>query len=233
MASRVKALSIVDALTAELRDRLFSGELAQDDTLTEAEVARAYEVARPTAKAAIEKLVGEGLLQRSAHKTARVPSLGPDDVRDIYRTRAHLESSALRHLARSSRIPESAVAANDEISAMTGNTPLSIVEPDMRFHTALVDAMGSPRTSRMFGSLVSEVRLCMVQVQGQHLLTTSSISAEHQQILDAVATGDGELAVAVLTQHLGRARERLVAALGGTPGPEAGLPDRPAQRISP
>ncbi len=29
MASRVKALSIVDALTAELRDRLFSGELAR------------------------------------------------------------------------------------------------------------------------------------------------------------------------------------------------------------
>ncbi|MFD6858612.1 GntR family transcriptional regulator [Rhodococcus sp. NPDC060086] len=225
MTGRIKALSIVDALTEELRRRLFSGELAQDDALTEAEVARAYEVARPTAKAAIEKLVGEGLLQRSAHKTARVPNLGPDDVRDIYRTRAHLESIALRHLARNAHLPDPAVAANGEISAMTDSTPLSIVEPDMRFHTALVDAMGSPRTSRMFGSLVSEVRLCMVQVQGQHLLTTQSIAAEHQQILDAVAAGDGDGAVTILSKHLGRARERLVAALGGTPGAEAELPE--------
>ncbi|MEE2056810.1 GntR family transcriptional regulator [Rhodococcus artemisiae] len=224
MAGRVRTLSIVDALTDELRGRLFSGELARDDTLTEAEVARVYEVARPTAKAAIEKLVGEGLLQRSAHKTARVPKLGPDDVRDIYNTRAHLESTALRYLAQGSFVPDSAVAANGEISAMTDSTPLSIVEPDMRFHTSLVDAMGSPRTSRMFGSLVSEVRLCMVQVQGQHLLTTASIAAEHRRILEAVASGNGELAVSILTDHLGRARERLAAALGGVPGPEADLP---------
>ncbi|MGN5237006.1 MULTISPECIES: FCD domain-containing protein [unclassified Rhodococcus (in: high G+C Gram-positive bacteria)] len=225
MAGRVRTLSIIDALTEELRGRLFSGELAHDDALTEAEVARVYEVARPTAKAAIEKLVGEGLLQRSAHKTARVPKLGPDDIRDIYRTRAHLESTALRYLAQSPHIPNSAVTANGEIFAMTDNAPLAIVEPDMRFHTSLVDAMGSPRTSRMFGSLVSEVRLCMVQVQGQHLLTTASIATEHRQILDAVASGNGELAVSILADHLGRARERLVAAVGGVPGPEAELPE--------
>ncbi|AXY51689.1 GntR family transcriptional regulator [Rhodococcus ruber] len=225
MAGRVEALSIVDALALELRRRVFAGELTHEDALTEAEVSRAYEVARPTAKAAIEKLVGEGLLQRSAHKTARVPHLGPEDVRDIYRTRAHLESVVLRTLAETRTAPPAAAAANAEIAAMTEADPLTVVEPDMRFHTALVDALGSPRTSRMFGSLVSEVRLCMVQVQGKQLLTTASIAAEHQQILDAVLAGDGEAAVEAITRHLGRARERLVAALGGNPGPEATLPE--------
>ena len=225
MAGRVEALSIVDALALELRRRVFAGELTHEDALTEAEVSRAYEVARPTAKAAIEKLVGEGLLQRSAHKTARVPHLGPEDVRDIYRTRAHLESVVLRALAETRTAPAAAAAANAEIAAMTEADPLTVVEPDMRFHTALVDALGSPRTSRMFSSLVSEVRLCMVQVQGKQLLTTASIAAEHQQILDAVLAGDGEAAVEAITRHLGRARERLVAAPGGNPGPEATLPE--------
>jgi len=225
LAGRVEALSIVDALALELRRRVFAGELTHEDALTEAEVSRAYEVARPTAKAAIEKLVGEGLLQRSAHKTARVPHLGPEDVRDIYRTRAHLESVVLRALAETRTAPAAAAAANAEIAAMTEADPLTVVEPDMRFHTALVDALGSPRTSRMFSSLVSEVRLCMVQVQGKQLLTTASIAAEHQQILDAVLAGDGEAAVEAITRHLGRARERLVAALGGNPGPEATLPE--------
>jgi DNA-binding GntR family transcriptional regulator len=223
MTGRVSALSIVDALAFELRQRLFSGELTHGDALTEAEVARQYEVARPTAKAAIEKLVGEGMLQRSTHKTARVPHLGPDDVRDIYRTREHLEAAVLRELSKARTVPDEAVDANAEISAMTDATPLSIVEPDMRFHSALVTAMGSPRTSRAFRALVSEVRLCMVQVQGKHLLTNQSIAAEHQQMLDAIAAGDGDAAAEILTKHLSRARERLAAALGGIPGREAQL----------
>ncbi|NKU38647.1 FCD domain-containing protein, partial [Rhodococcus hoagii] len=114
---------------------------------------------------------------------------------------------------------------NSEIATLTDGAPLSVVEPDMRFHTSLVDAAGSPRTSRIFRTLVSEVRLCMVQVQGKHLLTTSSIVAEHRQILEALADGDGERAVAVLTGHLSRARERLAAALGGEAEPAAAPPD--------
>ncbi|CAM2961760.1 GntR family transcriptional regulator [Prescottella defluvii] len=223
MAGRVSALSIVDALAAELRQRVFAGDLTHADALTEAEIARTYEVARPTAKAAIEKLVGEGLLQRGAHKTARVLHLGPDDVRDIYRTRARLESQVLRELAATRTVPESAVAANAEIASLTDGAPLSVVDPDMRFHTALVDAIGSPRTSRIFRTLVAEVRLCMVQVQGKHLLTTSGIATEHGQILDAIGSGDADRAVATLTAHLGRARERLAAVLDGTSVPDAGL----------
>lgn len=171
------------------------------------------------------RCLGEGLLQRGAHKTARVLHLGPDDVRGVYRTGARVESQVLRELAASRIVPEQAVTANAEIAVLTDGAPLSVVDPDMRFHTALVDAVGSARTSRIFRTLVSEVRLCMVQVQGKHLLTTSSIAAEHQQILDAIGDGDADRAVDFLTDHLGRARERLAAVLGGVSGPEAALPE--------
>jgi len=116
MPARVTALSIVDALAADLRDRIFRGSLTSEDPLTETEIARTYEVARPTAKAAIEKLVGEGLLQRNAHKTARVPLLGPDDVRDIYRTRQTIEADVLARLAQTRTVPDDARVANAEIA---------------------------------------------------------------------------------------------------------------------
>ena len=118
MPARVSALSIVDALAADLRDRIFRGALTSEDPVTETEVARTYEVARPTAKAAIEKLVGEGLLQRGAHKTARVPVIGPDDVRDIYRTRQTLEADVLARLAQSRIVPDEARVANAEIATL-------------------------------------------------------------------------------------------------------------------
>ncbi|MCU1434777.1 MAG: transcriptional regulator, GntR family [Pseudarthrobacter sp.] len=224
MAGRIAAVSIVEAIAADLRSRVFSGELRSGEALTETEVATSYDVARPTAKASIEKLVAEGLLDRGTHKTARVVDLGPESVRDIYLARAYLESEVLRRLARSQDVPQEAVQANRDIAALQTGALLDVVEPDMRFHTSLIDAVGNERISRMYRSLVGEVRLCMVRVQSLHLLDTELIVAEHSRILELIEEGQGEAAAELLDEHLGRARERLVAAMGGTPGPEAGQP---------
>ncbi|WP_226081471.1 GntR family transcriptional regulator [Mycetocola spongiae] len=219
---RVEAVSIVDAVARDLRERLFAAEFPGGTGFTEAEVSGTYGVARPTAKAAIEKIVGEGLLVRGAHRTARVPELGPEDVRDVYHTRAVLESEVLRRLAAGRIVPEDARAANAEIGRIMNSVPaLGIVEPDMRFHASLIAALGSPRTSKMYGSLVREVKMCMAQVQGRGLLEPELICAEHDRILELLAAGDGEGAAGLLNDHLSRARERLVAALGGEAGPEA------------
>lgn len=224
MAPRAQAISIVDAVANDLRDRILGGDLAAGAALTEIEIAATYEVARPTAKAAIEKLVAEGLLARGAHKTARVTELGPDSVRDIYRARAYLESEILRRLAAIGTIPAGAVQANLDIAAAADGSAMDVVEPDMRFHTSLVDAVGNERISKMYRSLVSEVRLCMTRVQSLKLLETGLIQAEHQRILELIAEGDGAAAAHLLDEHLARARERLVAAIGGEAGPEAYLP---------
>lgn len=221
---RVAATSIVDAIADDLRARLFVGELAGGMALTETDMAASYDVARPTAKAAIEKLVAEGLLVRGVHKTARVAALGPESVRDIYLARAYLESEVLRRLAATRTVPAGAAQANQDIAAVGDGSALAVVEPDMRFHTSLIDAVGNERVSKMYRSLVSEVRLCMTRVQSLNLLDTALIQAEHEKILELIGAGEGEAAAALLDVHLGRARERLVAALGGRAGPAAELP---------
>lgn len=224
MPGRVAAISIVEAIAADLRSRIFAGELESSQALTETEMASSYEVARPTAKAAIEKLVAEGLLVRGVHKTARVAVLGPDSVRDIYLARAYLESEVLRRLASRRVVPAEAIRANDDIAKLKTGAPIDVVEPDMRFHTSLIDAVGNERISKMYRSLVGEVRLCMSRIQSLHLLDTALIQAEHQKILELIDAGQGEAAAQLLDEHLGRARERLVAAMGGTAGPEADTP---------
>lgn len=223
MAVRVTATSIVDAIANDLRARILEGALSSEVALTETEMAASYDVARPTAKAAIEKLVSEGLLVRGAHKSARVAEPGPDSVRDIYLARAYLESEVLRRLARTRTVPAGAIQANLDIAALAGGSALAVVEPDMRFHTCLIDAVGNERISKMYRSLVSEVRLCMVRVQSLNLLDTALIQAEHQRLLELIGEGDGAAAAQLLDEHLGRARERLAAAIGGEAGPEAHL----------
>lgn len=224
MSGRISAVSIVEAIASDLRARIFSGDLASSRALTETDIASSYEVARPTAKAAIEKLVAEGLLVRGVHKTARVADLGPESVRDIYIARAYLESEVLRRLASARTVPAGAVQANNDIAALKTGAPLEVVEPDMRFHTSLIDAVGNERISKMYLSLVGEVRLCMSRVQSLHLLDTALIQAEHQRLLELIEEGRGDEAARLLDIHLGRARERLVSAMGGEAGPEAQLP---------
>lgn len=215
---------MIDAVTADLRRMVLNGELEPGVALAEVEVAERYEVARPTAKAAIENLVREHLLERSAHKTARVVRLSPDDARDIYRSRELIEAEGLRRLAVRGVVPDAARLANAEIRALADGSPREIIDPDMRFHASLVDALGSPRTSRMYQSLIAEVVLCMSQVQGAALLSTELIADEHERLLELVESGDGDGAAALLAVHVGRARERLAERLGGVAGPEAYAP---------
>jgi DNA-binding GntR family transcriptional regulator len=210
----IAVVGVVDAVTSRLRDRILSGDLRSGSALTEAFVSEEYAVARPSAKAAIEQLVASGLLERTAHRSARVVAIDPETVRDVYRTRARLESAALRELAGTRTVPAAAVAANAEIQAMPAGPDPATVDPDLRFHTALIDALGSTRTGRMYRSVLDEARMCMAQVQGRRLLDAAVIAAQHAEILDALAAGEAERATAVLGIHLSSAQQRLVDALG-------------------
>lgn len=206
-------VGVVDAVTAQLRLRILSGEMPAGAPVTEAAVSQSFSVARPSAKAAIEQLVATGLLVRTAHRSARVVHIDPATVRDVYRTRTRLESAALRELAATREVPQAAVEANAEILAMPPGPDQATVDPDLRFHTALIDALHSERTGRMYRSVLDEVRLCMAQVQGRRLLDAAAIAAQHEEILAAVASGESEHAARLLEEHLSSAEQRLVDAL--------------------
>ncbi len=213
MALRVQPLSIVDAIADDIRGNLFNGALPGSTQLTEAEVATTYDVARPTAKAAIEKLVAEGLLLRGTHKTARVPELGPDEVRDLYFSRLCIESEVVRRLAAGRILPEALMRANSEVVAVQSASGIEVAEPVIRFHLALVGALGSPRMTRLFGTLMGEMRLCMAQMNYRRLLHADLIAEEHKVILEQIAAGDPDGAVAALAAHLRKAENRLVPSL--------------------
>ena len=224
MVRKIVVTSVIDAVVEDLKSQVLARELEPDRQLTETELATRYDVARATAKAAIERLVSDKVLVRKNHKTARVVKLGPDDVRDIYRTRAYLESEVLRRLASRREVPVDARVANAEIAALWEQGSYDIIEPDMRFHTSLIDSLGSARTTAVYGSLAFEVKLCMAQLQGSQRLSPEVIVAEHARMLELIEAGDASGVANLLEEHLARARELLAGDLGGVPGPEATLP---------
>src|SRR4030095_10995828 len=76
--------SVVDALRTEMQRQILRGSIPPGMGLAEVSVAQTFDVARPTAKAAIEQLVNVGLLRRCRNKTARVPLLDIADGTRLY-----------------------------------------------------------------------------------------------------------------------------------------------------
>ncbi|MGC4112616.1 MAG: GntR family transcriptional regulator [Nocardioides sp.] len=207
----LKARSLVDALRDALQRAILTGEFAPGDSLTEEAVAQQYEIARPTAKAAIEQLVRAGLLRRTLNKTARVPLLDADDIRDLYWTRSIVERSAAIALAER-RIDLTGVSRSiDRLRQAEG--VMEVVDSDIEFHRILVSRLDSMRMTRLHDAVIGEAHLGMAQVQVHHLLHQDVIADEHAAILEAILDGDVDTSGDLSVRHLTEARDRLVTHL--------------------
>jgi len=207
--------SLVDALYAEIRERILTGEVPAGTPVTEMDLATQYSVARPTAKASMERLILEGLLHRGSHKTARVPVLDADDLRDLYHTRGLLEREVVMELAAQGLVPEQARKSLDQLRDSSSPSVTEVVHLDMAFHSELVGAIHSPRLNRLYRFLAGEVRLSMAQLQANHLLSSSRIVSEHAAILACIEQEDVEGAVNSVTKHIEQACARLLAHVEG------------------
>jgi DNA-binding GntR family transcriptional regulator len=221
MSSRTVALvTVVDGLATSLRERILSGELKPGVPLSEVELSQEYGIARPTVRAAVQRLIHEGLLVRQPNRSPVVPIFTPDDLRDIYFARKPIEQEVLRVLAGRAEVPAAAVAQIAALEALPAEAAWSdVVEADLQFHIALLDAVGSPRLKRLFGLLDGEIRLCITQLQpGYH--DPSELAAEHQRLVDAIGAGDAARALALMDRHLDGAVATLVR-LAGESGDDA------------
>lgn len=214
MTIRLATQSVGEALVASLRDRILTEDIPAGVPVTEAAVAQSYSVARQTAKAAIERLVGEGLLERTTHRSARVPILDAAQVKDLYLSRGIIEARCYEVLAERAHISPEVEAAHASFlaSATSGDLP-RIVDEDVRFHRALVDSIGSLRLSRAHELIINEMRLCLAQVQSHHLLDPSQIAREHELIVTAIRSTSAQEAAQAGLDHLAHAESKLLVHL--------------------
>lgn len=219
-ALRLSTVSVVEALAASLHDRVLDGQIPPGTPLAETEIANEYGVSRPTARSAITALVYEGLLHREANKAAYVPRLTRADVEDLFLIRTPLETEVVRVLLERGTVPVAAAErALTDLGRLEDDAPHSaFVEPDLRFHQSLIDAVGSPRLSRLYRGIKGEIHLCMVQTR--HTLGRERIVAEHGRILKALQAGDADEAIARMRAHLDGACSSLqqVFAAAGSEG---------------
>jgi DNA-binding GntR family transcriptional regulator len=207
----VRRESTAALIASQLRAGIMKGMFRPGEQMAEAQLASQLDVSRGPLREAMQRLVQEGLLRSERNRGLFVVELTLDDVRDIYFAREAVESAAVRKLLGGSA--PSALGELEEIvsqmeAACQSGQWASLADLDLRFHEELVAMVGSRRLERMMQTLLVETRICQGALE-THYQHGADLAAEHREILDAIAAGDQQKALALISAHMADAIVRL------------------------
>ena len=184
-----------------------AGQYRPGDRLVESELAERLGVSRTPIREALQRLETQAMLTRDG-RSLIVASLDHNQLAELYTVRSELEGLAARLAARHAtpeelRVLQSMVA---EDRALVGGDPRLLSRANKRFHKQI--------------HLASHNRFLVQQLDLVHrsmaLMATTSLAAvgrdhaaldEHDHIVTAIVTGDGDAAYAALKVHISRAFE--------------------------
>ena len=204
---------MVDAAADALRQMILDGSLEPGSRLRETDFSQRLGIARHTFRAATQILINEGLLRRLPNRGVQLTVLDGADIVDIFRLREALEIEAIRQvMAEGQEIPDAALAVKRFNALDDDASWRTVVDIDMAFHRALIDATGSERINRAYAGVQAEILLCMAQLR-PHYDRPDEVAAEHRELLAAIESGDIAATEALFRKHLGDAAENLTTAL--------------------
>ncbi|MCS7235202.1 MAG: GntR family transcriptional regulator [Armatimonadota bacterium] len=217
MASTALPRSLAELAWLALREEILTGELPPGRPLRLRELAARLGMSVIPVREALHRLHQEGLVSREAQKGAVVAPLSVEDMEDLYRVRIELEGLAIQlacqrfnreHYRRLSGLLDQFVEAYETGQARLGR------ELHRRFHLELYALAGSPTLDRLVPPLLDAAeryRVMSVADRGD----PRQRRQEHQRILDACLSGDGQRARRELAEHLSRTVEVVRAKLRG------------------
>jgi DNA-binding GntR family transcriptional regulator len=201
-----RADTLADRVLADVLARIAGGEFQPGSVLNEADLARSLAVSRGPVREAMRRLEGRKLIVRSPFTRARVVSLGPAEIREVFEMREGLEGVATRLACAHMR--------DDELQRLVSEVEGSGQSPqDFDIHRQIAVSCGN---SRIRGLLCDELYylLRMYRRQsGDSPGRRAEAHEEHWQIASAMQQRNAPLAESLMRAHIRRATERLAATI--------------------
>ena len=146
-----------ETLRANIKDyiqkQIAAGVYRPGDRIVETQLAREMNVSQAPVREAILEMVALGLLEERPYSGHFVRALGPEEIEDIYRTRAVVEEYAAQRAA-DRATKEQLAEMKRLLQEMDANRDLDrFVHQDMEFHALVMDAAGSAALKRAWTML--------------------------------------------------------------------------------
>ncbi len=202
---------MVDDIVDNLRGAIVSGRLQPNERLVEADLTRTLGVGRSAVRTALARLEQEGLVEHERHRGARVRLVEQREAVEILEARAVLEGLAARYAA--TRAREADVQDLWRILAemrrlLDRGDLLGASDENAVLHLRLLEISGHDTASRLISTLKSQ----LVRFQYRTILLPGRSErsfAEHEAIVQGVASADPEAAEAAMRTHLLHVAEAL------------------------
>ena len=201
----------------KLRDAIVSGRLQPNQRLIETELAEELGVGRAAVRTALTRLDQEGLVEHQPNRGARVRLVEEDEAVEILEARAALEGLAARHAALS-RDDEDIRQIREVLAEMRElldrGDLLVASDRNAVLHRRILAASGHFTAAQLIDGLNSQ----LVRYQYRTIMLPGRREdsyAEHEAIVDAIESGDGDAAEAAMRRHLSHVAEALRRAAEG------------------
>jgi DNA-binding GntR family transcriptional regulator len=192
----------------DLKAAVVNGELAPGEVLSEAELARRWEVSRTPVREAIRQLEQEHLVRWSPRRGATVASITVAGVRDLYEVREALEGLAAQLAAQHATTDEAAAGRE----AHDGGDFPEAIRLDDHLHRCLARATGNRVLESHLGRILDRVLMGRMTVR-KDPGRIDEIVREHDSIIAALRRRDPAGAADEAAGHIRRARLRLMETL--------------------
>ncbi len=211
-----KPLSSSQRAIHELRNKVFSGELAAGSDHLESELADLLDMSRTPVREAVLTLESQGLLELRPRKGVRILPLSPDDMAEIYDVLTELESHAAERAAEAgydeTDLKALATAIDDMDAAIAASDLDAWAEADDRFHSELVRLGGNRRIQSIVGMMSDQVRRARTMTLFMRPLPTKS-NEDHRAVFHAIRSGDADTARDSHEKHRQHAKAIIVELL--------------------
>ena len=204
-SSPIPRQSLAAAVIERLREKILSGELREGEQLRQDAIAAEFQISRIPVREALRHLAAEGLITIVANRGAVVSALSPEEIAELFETRAVLECYMLRQAM--PNITEDDLRRAEEIlgqfeqSLEHDSETRSWGEWNWQFHSALY----APAQRAVMLSYLKTVNHNCDRYTRLHLVFTrdQKLAGEaHRKLLDACRTRNPEVAVEALWKHI-------------------------------
>lgn len=197
-----------------LQTAIVKGDLTPGEKIGEVELCSRFHLTRGPLREALGRLESRGLLVRRPHAGVKVVSVSADELLELYRIRELMEGLAARQAAE--RMTDAEIGAlratldtHETMIEQAQGQAYYQAEGDYDFHHRIATGSRNTKLTQMLlGDLYYMVRMY------RYRLSTSAgrphmALGEHRNIVDAIASRDGELAEFLMKRHIHAARKNI------------------------
>lgn len=209
----VERSTTTERVASALRAEMLAGRLLPGTQVSEISVSQTLGISRNTLREAMQTLEFEGLLSwRGNRRVVTVPSA--DDVRDIYRVRAMLETSGIEaSKAAPPELHHNLQAAFDALErAVDGDLPDLVVERHIDFHEAIVAFIGSPILCHTFRTTMQKLRLALL-LADRDRADLPEQTESHRRLLHQIQQGDLKACAKQVRLNFAKAEQEVLESL--------------------